>query len=120
MRYSAGMAKAICFDLDGTLTRFTADFGALEALLRSELMLHMCDMNTFATTLESETRRDGALTLETVLTRVLERLEQRPPADLAQVASDAVRTYAADVKAYPGARELLEELDAMGVKMALL
>lgn len=120
MRYPAGMARAICFDLDGTLARFTGDFGALAALLRSELMLHMCDMNTFAATLQSEIRRDGALTLGTVLRRVLERLEQRPPADLEQVARDAVGTYAADVKLYPGARELLEELDAMGVKMALL
>jgi putative hydrolase of the HAD superfamily len=114
------MAKAICFDLDGTLARYAGDFQALAALLRSELMLQMCDMNSFQQTLQSELKRDGALTLEDVLRRVLERLQQRAPADLASVAASAARAYAEDVRAYPGARELLEQLDNEGVKLALL
>ncbi|MFA5550240.1 MAG: HAD family hydrolase [Trueperaceae bacterium] len=114
------MIKAVCFDLDGTLGRYTGDFGALAALLRSELDLHMCDMNSFAELLDSELRRDGALSLAVVLERVLERLEQRPPADLAAIASATVNAYAEDVRAYPGAKELLERLDAAGIKLALL
>lgn len=114
------MAKAICFDLDGTLARYTGDFQALAALVRSELMLQMCDMNSFFSTLQSELKRDGALTLEDVLRRVLERLQQRAPADLDRVASGAVRAYAEDVRLYPGAKELLERLDNAGVKLALL
>ena len=114
------MIRAVCFDLDGTLGGYGGDFGGLLAVARSELGLEQCSMNEFAALVQEELRREGPLDLHTVLTRTLERLEQRPPADLAQVASDAVRAYAADVKAYPGARELLEELDAMGVKMALL
>ncbi len=114
------MAKAICFDLDGTLARYAGDFQALAALLRSELMLQMCDMNNFQQTLQAELKRDGALTLEDVLRRVLERLQQRAPADLASVAASAARAYAEDVRAYPGARELLEQLDNEGVKLALL
>lgn len=114
------MIKAVCFDLDGTLARYTGDFQALAALLRSELMLNMCDMNSFSRTLTAELARDGALTLETVLMRVLERLEQRAPADLAQIAEGAAQAYAEDVKAYPGAQELLQRLDQAGVKLALL
>src|SRR5690606_6111645 len=120
MRYSASMAKAICFDLDGTLARYTGDFQALAALLRSELMLQMCDMNGFMRTLQTELARDGALTLETVLRNVLERLEQRPPPDLEQITASAANAYAEDVRLYPGANELLEQLDAAGVKLALL
>lgn len=114
------MAKAVCFDLDGTLARYTGDFQALAALLRSELMLHMCDMNSFYSTLSTELTRDGALTLEDSLRRVLDRLEQRAPADLDRVAADAARAYGEDVRLLPGAKELLERLDAAGVKMALL
>lgn len=120
MRYPASMAKAICFDLDGTLARYTGDFQALAALLRSELMLQMCDMNSFSRTLQSELARDGALTLEVVLRRVLDRLEQRAPADIDRVAAGAAKAYAEDVRLFPGARELLERLDNAGVKLALL
>lgn len=114
------MVKAICFDLDGTLAQYTGDFQALGALLRSELMLQQCDMNRFQEILGSELRRDGALTLEDALGGVHERLEQRPPADLGQVAEAVVASYAEDVRPLPGAEELLKRLDGAGVKLALL
>ena len=114
------MIKAVCFDLDGTLGRYTGEFGALAALLRSELDLHMCDMNSFGQLLDSELRRDGALSLAVVLERVLERLEQRPPSDLVGVAAAAVNAYAEDFRPFQGARELLERLDAAGIRLALV
>lgn len=114
------MLNAICFDLDGTLGHYAGDFQALGALLRSELMLQQCDMNRFQEILSAELRRDGALTLEAALGRVLERLEQRPPTDLKQVAERAVAAYAEDVRPLPGAEELLARLDRAGVKLALL
>lgn len=114
------MVKAVCFDLDGTLARYTGDFLGLAALVRNELMLHMCDMNAFYKVLSSELAREGALTLEQALGNVLERLEQRPPEDLGRVAEDAVRAYTADVQAYPGTHDMLERLDRAGVKLAVL
>lgn len=111
---------AVCFDLDGTLGEYAADFAAYTALLRNELGLHQCDMNAFAKLLDEEMRRDGPLTVELALRRVLERLQQRPPADLAELAAAAVATYAADYRALPGAAELLGELDARGVRLALI
>lgn len=115
-----GSMKAVCFDMDGTLGRYASDFSAFLALVRSELGLHQCDMNTFERIADEELRRDGHLTLEIGLRRVLDRMEQRAPADLPALAKDAVAMYAADYRPLPGARELLERLDARGVKLALL
>ncbi len=120
MRYSAAMVKAVCFDLDGTLARYTGDFQGLMALLRSELMLQMCDMNSFGAALQAELAHEGALRLEDALARVLERFEQRPPPDLARIAEGAARAYAEEIRTYPGAQALLERLDRAGVKLALL
>lgn len=114
------MIKAICFDLDGTLGRYTGDFQSFAALLRSELMLQMCDMNSFFQLLDSELRRDGPVTTESALLAVLDRLEQRPPPDLARVAAYATKAYAEDVKPLPGAAQLLQRLDDQGVKLALV
>lgn len=112
--------KAVCFDLDDTLGRYASDFSAFVALVRNELGLHQCDMNAFTRLVSTELERDGHLTFELVLRRVLERLQQRPPSDLADLASGAVAAYAADYRPLPGAAELLARLDASGVKLALL
>lgn len=114
------MIEAVCFDMDGTLGEYGADFLAFTALLRSELMLNMCDMNRFTELLGSEFRRDGALTVEHTLAGVLKRLQQRPPPDLPELAATAVASYAADYRPLPGAAALLERLDSAGVKLALL
>lgn len=114
------MVKAICFDLDGTLGHYTGDFQAFAALLRSELMLQMCDMNSFLQLLDTELRRDGPMTTERALLAVLDRLQQRPPPDLARVAAYATRVYAEEVQPLPGAAQLLQRLDAEGVKLALV
>lgn len=111
---------AACFGLDGTLGHYAADFGDYAAWLRNELSLHQCDMNAFARVLDEETRRDGPLTLEAALGRVLDRLQQRRPADLAGVAGAAVAAYAADYRALPGAAEVLATLDGRGVRLALV
>lgn len=120
LRYAGGVIKGVCFDLDGTLASYAGDFQAFIALLRSELMLHMCDMNRFSQLLTAELTREGALNLEQALERVLEGLDQRPPGDLGALAASAAQAYAADVRAFPGARELLERLDSADVKLALL
>ncbi|MBW7915772.1 MAG: HAD family hydrolase [Trueperaceae bacterium] len=112
--------RAVCFDLDDTLGRYASDFSAFLALVRNELALHQCDMNAFARLVSEEMRRDGPLTFELVLRRVLERLQQRPPADLAALTRAALAMYAADYRPLPGAAELLDRLDAAGVKLALL
>ncbi len=114
------MISAVCFDLDGTLGGYGGDFGGLLAVARSELGLEQCDMNRFAAILQQELRRDGPLDLATALSRTLERLEQRAPPDLADVAARLTARYAADVRPAPGAAKLLERLDAKGVKLALL
>ncbi|HRQ10066.1 MAG TPA: HAD family hydrolase [Trueperaceae bacterium] len=114
------MTKAVCFDLDDTLGHYAADFGAFTALVRNELGLHQCDTNAFAKLVSSELRKDGPLTFELALRRVLDGLEQRPPADLAQLAATAMAWYAADYRALPGAAELLADLDARGVKLVLV
>lgn len=114
------MIDAVCFDLDGTLGEYSADFQAFMALLRSQLMLNMCDMNQFEELLGSEFRRDGAVTVEHALERVLKRLQQRPPPDLPELAATAVASYVADYRPLPGAALLLERLDRAGVKLALL
>ncbi len=112
--------RAVCFDLDDTLGRYSSDFSSFLALVRNELSLHQCDMNAFSRLVEEEMRRDGPLTFVLVLERVLERLQQRPPADLAALTRDALAMYAADYRPLPGAAELLERLDSAGVRMALL
>lgn len=114
------MIKGVCFDLDGTLAYYNGDFQAFGALLRSELGLQMCDMNEFGRLLTQELARDGALTLKDALARVLEQLDQRPPADLDVIAQAAARAYSEDVRLYPGAKELLARLDTAGVKLAVL
>lgn len=114
------MIEAVCFDLDGTLGEYRGDFQAFAALLRSELMLTMCDMNRFTELLGGEFRRDGALTVEEALRGVLNRLEQRTPPDLRELAAAATASYVADYRPVPGAEALLERLDRAGVKLALL
>ncbi len=111
---------AACFGLDGTLGRYAADFGDYAAWLRNELALHQCDMNAFAMALSEETRRDGPLSLALALGRVLDRLQQRRPADLDGVARTAVSVYAADYRPLPGAEAALAALDARGVRLALV
>lgn len=111
---------AVCFDLDGTLGGYAGDFGALLALLRSELMLQQCTMNRFASIVQEELRRDGHLTLRLVIERTLERLEQRVPPDVDELAAETARQYAAEVRPAQGARALLERLDRRGVRLALL
>lgn len=112
--------KGVCFDMDDTLGRYSGDFPAFLAFVRNELGLHQCDANEFARLIELELDRDGHLTFELVLRRTMERLEQRPPHDLADLARHAVGAYAADYRPLPGAEGLLRDLDAKGVKLALL
>ncbi len=114
------MIKAVCFDLDGTLGGYGGDFGGLLALARSELGLEQCSMNEFAALVQQELRREGALDLATVMTRTLERLEQRAPPDLPQIAAEVVGSYAAEVRPAPGAAQLLERLDTSGVRLGLV
>lgn len=114
------MARAVCFDLDGTLGGYAGDFSGFLALLRAELLLYACDMNRFAGVVREELARDGALTLERVLARVLERLEQRPTADLPALAQAALGAYADEVRVAPGARGMLDRLRAAGVPMAVV
>jgi len=110
----------VCFDLDGTLGGYAGDFGGLLAVLRSELMLEQCAMNTFGAIVQEELRRDGHLTLRIVIERTLERLEQRAPADLEELAAQIAERYAAEVRPAQGAAGLLQRLYAGGVKLALL
>ncbi len=114
------MIKAVCFDLDDTLGHYASDFGEFVAFVRNELGLHQCDTNVFAKLVSDELRRDGPLTFELILRRVLDGLQQRAPADLAELASSAMASYAADYRPLPGAAELLSDLDSRGVKLALL
>jgi len=114
------MVRAVCFDLDGTLGGYAGDFQGLIALLRSELMLHACDMNSFSELVKQELARDGALTFHDVMAKVLERLTQKAPRDLAELAREAVAVYASEVRPAPGAAELLARLSGAGIGLALL
>ncbi len=114
------MIRAVCFDLDGTLGGYGGDFGGLLAVARSELGLEQCSMNEFASIVQQELRRDGALRLSTVISRTLDRLEQRAPPDLDELAEQVTQRYASEVRRAPGAAQLLSRLDAKGVKMALI
>ena len=114
------MIRAVCFDLDGTLGGYAGDFQGLIALLRAELMLQACDMNRFSALLTEELRRDGALSLEGVMAGVLERLGQRAPRDLSELAAEAVGVYASEVRPAPGAEALLRRLSGAGIGLALL
>jgi len=112
--------RAVCFDLDGTLGGYGGDFGGLLAVARTELGLERCDMNRFAAIVQQELRRDGPLDLATVMERTLERLEQRPPPDLRDLAAAITARYASEVRPAPGAAKLLERLDAAGVRLGLI
>jgi len=112
--------RAVCFDLDGTLGGYAGDFNAFLALLRAELMLYACDMNSFAGLVREELARDGALTLERVLERVLGRLDQRPTAELPGLVDAALGAYAEEVRAAPGASAMLQRLERAGVPLALV
>ncbi len=114
------MVRAICFDLDGTLGGYAGDFHGFLALLRHELMLQACDMNRFAEYMREELGRDGALTLATVLTRVLSRLDQRPGTDLENLAEAAIGAYVEEVRPADGAERMLARLHAARVPMALV
>lgn len=105
--------QAICFDFDGTLARYTGDFSLFLDSLRSELMLTQCDMRSFAERLRAELRRDGAVTLESALTKTLEGLDLRPPADLPDLARRAVCDYGAEVELLPGAADVLRVASRM-------
>ena len=110
----------VCFDLDGTLGGYAGDFGGLLAQLRNELMLQQCTMNRFSSIVQEELRRDGHLTLRLLIERTLERLEQRVPPDVDDLAAEIAASYASEVRAAPGAAKLLARLDSQGVKLALL
>lgn len=114
------MIRAVCFDFDGTLARFTGEFDRLIDLLRTDLMLLNCDLGTFGERLSAELRRDGPVTLRSALVATLESLEQRVPADLDEVAERALGLYAAEIEVLPGAEELLTELYRERIPMALL
>lgn len=114
------MTRALCFDLDGTLARYGGGFRSFVALLRHELMADACEVDRFTEVLSEEIGRDGPLTLESALKRTLARCEVRPPTDLDELVRGAVRAYAADVRPYPGAGDLLGRLHAKGVPLALV
>ena len=114
------MIDAVCFDLDGTIGGYAGDFGGLLSLVRSELMLEQCSMNSFAAIVRQELAKDGPLTIRLVLERTLERLEQRPQVDLDLLAAEISKAYAEEVRRAPAAAELLARLEAQGVKLALL
>ena len=83
-------------------------------------MLEQCAMNKFGAIVQDELRRDGHLTIRLVIERTLERLEQRAPADIDELAAEIVAHYAAEVRPAQGAAALLQRLDAAGVRLALL
>ena len=116
----AGAIEGVCFDLDGTLGGYAGDFGGLLALLRSELMLQQCTMNRFASIVQEELRRDGHLTVRLVIERTLDRLEQRSPPDIDEIARQIAESYASEVRQAPGAAALLQRLERRGAKLALL
>jgi putative hydrolase of the HAD superfamily len=114
------VTRALCFDLDGTLAAYAGDFRSYLALLFHELLLDGCDLSRFAEVVREELSRDGPLTLERALRRALARLEQRAPGDLSEMTRTALHAYAEDVRAAPGAAELLERLRRRSVPMALV
>ncbi|HZJ09418.1 MAG TPA: HAD family hydrolase [Trueperaceae bacterium] len=114
------MIDAVCFDLDGTIGGFAGDFAGLLSLVRTELMLEQCTMNSFADIVKQELVRDGPLTLKLVLERTLERLEQRPQVDLDLLSREIAAAYAAEVRQAQGAAALLARLDGKGIRLALL
>ena len=114
------MIRAVCFDLDGTLGGYAGDFGGLMAMARTELGLERCDMNRFTSIVQQELTSDGPLDLTTALERTLERLEQRPPPGLEDVAASITARYASEVRPAPGAAQLLEPLDGSRVWLGLV
>lgn len=117
---SPTLPKAILFDLDGTLAHFVGDYALFVAGFRSELNLEACDMNTFATRLTQEERREGPGTLRRSLETVLLGLEQRLPDDLDALTERAIADYSSHLELLPGAREVLELCRAHNIPLALL
>lgn len=114
------MFRAVCLDLDGTLAGFRGDFDELLDSLRTDLGLLACDFTTFRALLSEELRRDGPVTLTSALAVTLERLEQRLPVDLAEVAARATSGYAEEVILLPGAVRLLTDLQRRELPVALV
>lgn len=112
--------KAIMFDLDGTLAHFVGDYAAFVAGFRSELNLEACDMNTFATRLAQEERREGPGTLRRSLEAVLRGLEQRLPDDLDALTERAITDYSSQLELLPGAWEVLELCRTHDIPFALI
>jgi putative hydrolase of the HAD superfamily len=112
--------RAILFDLDGTLAHFTGDYGLFVAGFRSDLGLEACDMNTFATRLAAEERREGPGTVRRSLETVLRGLEQRVPDDLDALSERSIADYCAQMALLPGAREVLELCRAHDLPLALV
>ncbi len=112
--------KAICFDLDGTLAHFTGDYALFVSSFRSELGLDACDMNTFATKLAEEERREGPGTVRRSLEAVLHSLGQRLPDDLDALTERSIADYCSHLELLPGARDVLELCRTHDVPLALI
>ncbi len=114
------MIKAICFDFDGTLARFTGDFALLADGLRSDLGLTQCDANTLPARRAQMERRSGAMTFGDTVRAALEELELRVPNDLEQLAAQVVRDYSAQMALLPGALDVLNFCCDRELSLALI
>lgn len=102
------MIRAICFDFDGTLTRFTGDFGKLLNEGFAKLGLASSLRETVLAEYKQQLRKEDAVTSHSALIKTLESLSLRVGADLKEINTAFVRAYREQMELLPGAQEVLE------------
>lgn len=122
---SCKTTKAICFDFDGTLARFTGDFGGLIAGFYSELMPDRDDprgfsSKSFAEVLSQELHREGPVTLRGAVQATLGVLEHPLPDDSGQLAAQVIADYSEQMALLPGALDILNFCRGRELPLALL
>lgn len=114
------MLQGVCFDLGGTLGRYSGEFSSILLTLAGELGGGPELAAKVGPVLNEELNGDGPLTSEVALRRTLERLALPVPQDVSRIASVAAGQYIEGMRPLPGAAELLDELHAAGAKLALV
>lgn len=101
------MLRAICFDLDGTLIGFRANYQELLARMLERLGVRERQAE-FIAEYDRAIRLEGAMTFRRAVEMALGQVGLAIPSDMDDFAVEAVSLYAAGIELLPGAIELLE------------
>jgi putative hydrolase of the HAD superfamily len=105
------MIRAICFDFDGTLARFSGDLNALS--MRMNLQLGLEDfspamLQKLSTTFRSFEYAPEPVTLASATIKTMAVLEMTPKGNVLEICDQFIRDYAAQMELLPNALETLE------------